>query len=135
MHLRSRELASGATTTLKTVGFADRRKQRKTSYGAQIQRALPDVGLRITRQGVALAELLDQSGRRRVTAEGLCSDALKARCGVSRATVSHTLRQLEQADVLERVAVPGSKKAWFVVERPISGREHARREIGRFKAA
>jgi len=134
MHLRSRELAGGATTTLKTVGFADRRRQRKTSYGAQIQRALRDAGLRVTRQRIALAELLDQSGRRRVTAEALYSDVLKVRRGVSRATVSHTLRQLEQAGVLKRVAIPGSKKAWFVVERPITAREHARHEIGRFKA-
>ncbi len=135
MHPRSCELAGGATTTLRTVGFADRRKQRKASYGAQIRRALRDLGLRVTRQRT-LAELLDQSGRRRVTAEALYySDALKACCGVSRATVSHTLRQLEQAGVLERVAVPGSKKAWFVVERPVGGREHARREIGKFRAA
>lgn len=135
MPLRSRELAGGATTALKTVGLADRRKQRKISYGAQTQRALRDAGLRVTRQRIALAELLDQSGRRRVTAEALYSDALNTRCGVSRATVSHTLRQLEQAGVLKRVAVPGSKKAWFVVERPITGHECPKGMSRRFKAA
>jgi Fe2+ or Zn2+ uptake regulation protein len=132
MHLRSRELPGGANNTLETVRFAGRQKQ--TSYRAHIERALRDAGLRISRQRVVLAELLDQSERRRVTAEALYSDALKARCEVSRATVSHTLRQLELAGMLKRVAVPGSKKAWFVVERPIIGREHARREIGRFEA-
>ncbi len=123
MHLHSRELTSGANPTLETIRLADRRNQAKTSHRAHIERALHDAGLRISRQRVALAELLDQSGRRRVTAETLYSDALKARCGVSRATVSHTLRELERAGMLKRVAVPGSKKAWFVIDQPIAGRE------------
>ena len=121
MHLRSRDLPGGANNTLETVRFAGRQKQ--TSYRAHIERALRAAGLRISRQRVALAQLLDQSGRRRVTAEALYSDALEARCGVSRATVSHTLRQLERAGMLKRVAVPRSKKAWFVIDQPIAGHE------------
>ena len=54
---------------------------------------------------------------------------------VSRATVSHTLRQLERAGMLKREAVPGSKKAWFIIERPIAGLEHPRHEIRQFKVA
>ena len=135
MHLRSRELPGWANNTLETARFANGRTQRKISYGAHIEQALRDAGLRISRQRIALVRLLDRSKGRRVTAEALYCDALKARCGVSRSTISHTLRQLEQAGVLKRMAVPGSKKAWFIIGRPIVGHERPKGMSRRFKAA
>jgi Fur family iron response transcriptional regulator len=69
---------------------------------------LRSVGLRPTRQRLALARLLFESGHRHVTAEGLHKEARSANVGVSLATVYNTLHQLTEAGLLrEVVAEPG----------------------------
>jgi Fur family transcriptional regulator, iron response regulator len=83
---------------------------------------LSDAGLRPTRQRIALIELLDWDRRQWVTAEALYSDVSDGQYPLSRAPVSSTLRRLEQAGVIKRIIVPGSKKAWFVIARPIRTR-------------
>src|SRR4051795_9848389 len=66
------------------------------------------VGLRPTRQRVALARLLFGSGDRHVTAEHLHSEALAASIAVSLATVYNTLHQFTSAGLLREVVVePG----------------------------
>ena len=76
---------------------------------------LNNFGLRPTRQRIALASLLLARGHRRVTGEALYEEARQARCSVSRATACVVLRQFEQAGLLKRISIPGSKKAWFAV--------------------
>jgi Fur family iron response transcriptional regulator len=83
---------------------------------ATIQEILRSVGMRATRQRIALASLLFGSENRRVTAKILYDEALDARCPVSRAAICNALRQFERVGLLRRITVHGSKKAWFGVQ-------------------
>lgn len=74
-----------------------------------VRAMLRDVGLRPTRQRLALGWLLFAKGGRHLTAEMLHEDALKARFPVSLATVYNTLNQFTEAGLLREVAVDGSK--------------------------
>jgi Fur family iron response transcriptional regulator len=66
------------------------------------------VGLRPTRQRLALAGLLFDAGDRHVTAEQLHGEALAAAIGVSLATVYNTLHQFTESGLLREVVVePG----------------------------
>jgi Fur family transcriptional regulator, iron response regulator len=66
------------------------------------------VGLRPTRQRVALARLLLEKGDRHVTAEQLHGEALSAAIRVSLATIYNTLHQFTEAGLLREVVVePG----------------------------
>ncbi|HKL65259.1 MAG TPA: Fur family transcriptional regulator [Roseovarius sp.] len=68
------------------------------------------VGLRPTRQRVALARLLHGDGKHRhVTAESLFADARAAGESVSLATVYNTLKAFCDAGLLQEVTVDGSK--------------------------
>src|SRR5438552_1724234 len=69
---------------------------------------LREVGLRPTRQRIALARLLFGPGDRHLTAEHLHSEALAASIPVSLATVYNTLHQFTAAGLLREVVVePG----------------------------
>lgn len=70
---------------------------------------LRQVGLRPTRQRMALGWLLFSKGDRHVTAEMLYEDANKAKVPVSLATVYNTLHQFTEVGLLRQVAVDGSK--------------------------
>src|SRR5881394_931254 len=73
-----------------------------------IAERLRTVGLRPTRQRVALARLLFDGGDRHVTAEQLHGEALAAAIRVSLATVYNTLHQFTTAGLLREVVVePG----------------------------
>jgi Fur family transcriptional regulator, iron response regulator len=66
------------------------------------------VGLRPTRQRLALARLLFENGDRHVTAEQLHGEAAAAAIAVSLATVYNTLHQFTEAGLLREVVVePG----------------------------
>src|SRR5437016_8667729 len=66
------------------------------------------VGLRPTRQRLALTQLLFAKGDRHVTAEQLHSEVLVVRIPVSLATVYNTLNQFTAAGLLREVVVePG----------------------------
>lgn len=69
-------------------------------------------GLRPTRQRLALGGLLFASGDRHVTAELLHSEAVKAGCDLSLATVYNTLHQFTAAGLLRQVSV-GTDKSYF----------------------
>ena len=70
---------------------------------------LRQVGLRPTRQRVALARLLFEGGDRHVSAEQLHGEAAAAAIRVSLATVYNTLHQFTDVGLLRQVAVDGSK--------------------------
>lgn len=70
---------------------------------------LRQVGLRPTRQRVALGWLLFAKGDRHVTAERLFEEATTARVAISLATVYNTLHQFTEAGLLREIAVDGSK--------------------------
>jgi Fur family iron response transcriptional regulator len=66
------------------------------------------VGLRPTRQRLALARLLLENGDRHITAEQLHGEAMGADIQVSLATVYNTLHQFTEAGLLREVVVePG----------------------------
>jgi Fur family transcriptional regulator, iron response regulator len=66
------------------------------------------VGLRPTRQRLALARLLLENGDRHITAEQLHGEAVGADIQVSLATVYNTLHQFTEAGLLREVVVePG----------------------------
>lgn len=70
---------------------------------------LQQVGLRPTRQRLALARLLFEGGDRHVTAEQLHSEALEANIRVSLATVYNTLHQFTDAGLLREVVVEAGR--------------------------
>ena len=79
-----------------------------TSPSATALARLRSVGLRPTRQRLALARLLLENGDRHITAEQLHGEAVGADIQVSLATVYNTLHQFTEARLLREVVVePG----------------------------
>ena len=74
-----------------------------------VKSMLRDVGLRPTRQRMALGWILFAKGDRHLTAEMLYEEATKAKVPVSLATVYNTLHQFTDVGLLRQVAVDGSK--------------------------
>ena len=77
-----------------------------------VKAMLRQVGLRPTRQRMALGWLLFGKGDRHLTAEMLYEEATRAKVPVSLATIYNTLHQFTQVGLLRQVAVEGSK-AYF----------------------
>ena len=77
-----------------------------------VKAKLRDVGLRPTRQRMALGWILFAKADRHVTAEMLYEEATRAKVPVSLATVYNTLHQFTEVGLLRQVAVDGSK-AYF----------------------
>ncbi len=76
-------------------------------FSGTIER-LREVGLRPTRQRLALARLLYDGDDRHVTAEMLHSEALAAGVKISLATIYNTLHQFTRAGILRQIVVdPG----------------------------
>ena len=74
-----------------------------------VKAKLREVGLRPTRQRMALGWLLFAKGDRHVTAEMLYEEASRAKVPVSLATVYNTLHQFTEVGLLRQVSVDGSK--------------------------
>jgi Fur family iron response transcriptional regulator len=74
-----------------------------------VKAKLREVGLRPTRQRMALGWILFAKGDRHITAEMLYEEASKAKVPVSLATVYNTLHQFTDVGLLRQVAVDGSK--------------------------
>jgi Fur family iron response transcriptional regulator len=74
-----------------------------------VKSMLREVGLRPTRQRMALGWILFAKGDRHLTAEMLYEEASKAKVPVSLATVYNTLHQFTDVGLLRQVAVDGSK--------------------------
>jgi Fur family iron response transcriptional regulator len=77
-----------------------------------VKAKLRQVGLRPTRQRMALGWLLFGKGDRHLTAEALYEEATRAKVPVSLATIYNTLHQFTDVGLLRQVAVDGSK-AYF----------------------
>src|SRR3979409_1112200 len=77
-----------------------------------VRQMLREVGLRPTRQRMALGWLLFAKGDRHLTAEMLYEEASRAKVPVSLATIYNTLHQFTEAGLLRQVGVDGSK-AYF----------------------
>jgi Fur family transcriptional regulator, iron response regulator len=77
-----------------------------------VKTKLREVGLRPTRQRMALGWILFAKGDRHITAEMLYEEANRAKVPVSLATVYNTLHQFTEVGLLRQVAVDGSK-AYF----------------------
>ena len=77
-------------------------------YSGVIER-LRAAGLRPTRQRIALAKLLFESGDRHVTAEDLHGEAQAGNVRVSLATVYNTLHQFTAAGLLRQVVVDSGR--------------------------
>ena len=74
-----------------------------------VKTMLRQVGLRPTRQRMALGWILFGKGDRHLTAEMLYEEASRAKVPVSLATVYNTLHQFTDVGLLRQVAVDGSK--------------------------
>ena len=77
-----------------------------------VKALLRQVGLRPTRQRMALGWILFGKGDRHLTAEMLYEEASRAKVPVSLATIYNTLHQFTDVGLLRQVAVDGSK-AYF----------------------
>jgi Fur family iron response transcriptional regulator len=77
-----------------------------------VKALLRQVGLRPTRQRMALGWILFGKGDRHLTAEMLYEEASHAKVPVSLATVYNTLHQFTEVGLLRQIAVDGSK-AYF----------------------
>jgi Fur family iron response transcriptional regulator len=77
-----------------------------------VKALLRQVGLRPTRQRMALGWILFGKGDRHITAEILYEEATRAKVPVSLATIYNTLHQFTDVGLLRQIAVDGSK-AYF----------------------
>jgi Fur family transcriptional regulator, iron response regulator len=77
-----------------------------------VKAMLRSVGLRPTRQRMALGWLLFGKGDRHLSAEMLYEEATRAKVPVSLATIYNTLHQFTEVGLLRQVGVDGSK-AYF----------------------
>ncbi len=100
--------ASGAPAPVAPVGSGD----LTGCPWHDVKAKLREVGLRPTRQRMALGWILFSKGDRHVTAEMLYEEANHAKVPVSLATVYNTLHQFTEVGLLRQVAVDGSK-AYF----------------------
>jgi Fur family iron response transcriptional regulator len=78
----------------------------------EVKEKLRQVGLRPTRQRMALGCIMFGKGDRHVTAEMLYEEATRAKVPVSLATVYNSLHQFTEAGLLRHVAVDASS-AYF----------------------
>lgn len=74
-----------------------------------LRERLRSVGLRPTRQRIALGEILFGRGDRHVSAEELHEEAIGASVPVSLATIYNTLHQFTSAGLLREVAVESNR--------------------------
>jgi len=95
------------------VGEAERSPAPRTGMTGcpwhDVKAMLREVGLRPTRQRMALGWMLFGKGDRHITAEMLYEEATKPKVPVSLATVYNTLHQFTDVGLLRQVAVDGSK--------------------------
>ena len=104
--------AAGPTTPAATPHMPAGRADLTGCPWHDVKAKLREVGLRPTRQRMALGWLLFAKGDRHVTAEMLYEEATRAKVPVSLATVYNTLHQFTEVGLLRQVAVDGSK-AYF----------------------
>jgi Fur family iron response transcriptional regulator len=87
-------------------------QKQHAARSKELRSKLRDVGLRPTRQRIALAELLFRAGDRHLTAETLYEEARATRYPPSLATIYNTLNQFAEHGLVREIAVYGSK-VWY----------------------
>src|ERR1044071_9815654 len=105
-------MAETRTTIMSTADAVPADLRRDVLNGCpwhDVKSMLRDVGLRPTRQRMALGWILFAKGDRHLTAEMLYEEATRAKVPVSLATVYNTLHQFTEVGLLRQVAVDGSK--------------------------
>ena len=95
-----------------------------------VKALLRQVGLRPTRQRMALGWILFGKGDRHLTAEMLYEEATRAKVPVSLATVYNTLHQFTDVGLLRQIAVDGSKTLFRHQHLDASPFLHRRRQRG-----
>src|SRR6188474_2076701 len=110
----SSTMAATRTTVISSPPDTDRRGPmwRAELNGCpwhDVKAKLREVGLRPTRQRMALGWILFAKGDRHLTAEMLYEEATRAKVPVSLATVYNTLHQFTDVGLLRQIAVDGSK--------------------------
>src|ERR1700742_4780791 len=100
---------AAAQPSMGQPAFAQARADLNGCPWHDVKTKLRDVGLRPTRQRMALGWILFGKGDRHVTAEMLYEEASRAKVPVSLATVYNTLHQFTEVGLLRQVAVDGSK--------------------------
>jgi len=106
----SHKVVFASAPSVEGIGMSE--ASRSTLTGCpwhDVKTMLREVGLRPTRQRMALGWMLFGKGDRHVTAEILYEEALKAKVPVSLATIYNTLHQFTEVGLLRQVAVDGSK--------------------------
>lgn len=94
--------------TTRHIGFMSHAAETPRPYAEPLER-LKRVGLRPTRQRLALARLLFGAGDRHLSAEQLHVEAKTAGVAVSQATVYNALNQFTQAGLLREVGVEAGR--------------------------
>ena len=113
----SRPLAAGLPGPTFQLPPAPGRADRTGCPWHDVKEKLREVGLRPTRQRMALGWILFAKGDRHVTAEMLYEEATRAKVPVSLATVYNTLHQFTEAGLLrETVVEPG--RSYFDTNTP-----------------
>ena len=85
------------------------RAKRTSATDLTVLERLRTVGLRPTRQRMALAKLLFAQGPRHVTAEGLFNEAKEHRVDVSLATVYNALHDFTEKFLLREISIDSSR--------------------------
>src|SRR5262245_454046 len=110
------EMASMRTVVIPNIkAGAERSPDRSALTGCpwhDVKAMLREVGLRPTRQRMALGWILFGKADRHLTAEMLYEEATRAKVPVSLATIYNTLHQFTEVGLLRQVAVDGTK-AYF----------------------
>jgi Fur family iron response transcriptional regulator len=99
-------------TEVKNEAYAMQRGELTGCPWHDVKTMLRSVGLRPTRQRMALGWLLFGKGDRHLSAEMLYEEASRAKVPVSLATIYNTLHQFTEAGLLRQIGVDGSK-AYF----------------------
>jgi Fur family iron response transcriptional regulator len=105
----ARTMVLSSTLDSTEAGAELRRVELNGCPWHDVKSMLREVGLRPTRQRMALGWILFAKGDRHLTAEMLYEEATKAKVPVSLATVYNTLHQFTEVGLLRQVAVDGSK--------------------------
>src|ERR1700735_5573804 len=109
---QSRAVVSDASRLLAPIRQAPAFAARTDLNGCpwhDVKAKLREVGLRPTRQRMALGWILFAKGDRHVTAEMLYEEANHAKVPVSLATVYNTLHQFTDVGLLRQVALDGAE--------------------------
>src|SRR3972149_1928014 len=101
-------IVSGVLEPANAGGAVTRRVELNGCPWHDVKSMLRDVGLRPTRQRMALGWILFAKGDRHLTAEMLYEEAIQAKVPVSLATIYNTLHQFTEVGLLRQVAVDGS---------------------------